>query len=83
MDTIQFADGSSLIMGGSRGGRGSGPPGKSPKYSFFSNTGPDPVENLKATHVPSQHYMTDHYRSISETIRDFNGHPGICDALKR
>ena len=31
------------------GDRGSGPPGKSQKYSFFSNTGPDPLENHKAT----------------------------------
>ena len=70
MDTVQFADGSSLIMSGSRGGdRGSGPPppGKSQKYSFFINTGPDPVENLKAKHVPSQHYMTGQHRSASET----------------
>ena len=68
MDTVQFADGSSLIMSGSRGGyRGSGP-GKSQKYSFFFiNTGPDPVENLKAKHVPSQHYMTGQHRSASET----------------
>ena len=71
MDTVQFADGSSLIMSGSRGGdRGSGPPpptGKSQKYSFVINTGPDPVENLKAKHVPSQHYMTGQHRSVSET----------------
>ena len=60
MDTDQFADGSSLIMGGSRGvkDRGSGPPGKSQKHRFFfSNTGPDPVENIKAAHVPSRHYI--------------------------
>ena len=72
MDTVQFADGSSLIMGVSRGGGGGGqgvrnPTGKSQKYSFFSNTGPDPIENLKATHVPSQHYMTGHHRSACET----------------
>ena len=68
MDTVQFADGSSLIMGGSRGGdRGPDHPGKSQKYSFFSNTGPDPVENLKATHVPSKHHMTGQHRSASET----------------
>ena len=72
MDTVQFADGSSLIMSGSRGGdRGSGPPrppGKSQKYNiFFINTGQDPVENLKAKHVPSQHYMTGQHRSPSET----------------
>ena len=75
MDTVQFADGSSLIMSGSRGGdRGSGPPpppppppGKSQIYSFFINTGPDPVENLKAKHVPSQHYMTGQHQSASET----------------
>ena len=67
MDKVQFADGSSLIMGGSRGGdRGSGPPGKSQKYSFFGNTGPDPVENLKAQHVPSQNYITGHHRSSGE-----------------
>ena len=47
MDTVQFADGNSLV--------------------YFSNTGPDPVENLKATHVPSQHYMTAHHWSASET----------------
>ena len=34
---------------------------------FFINTGPDPVENLKAKHVPSQHYMTGQHRSASET----------------
>ena len=69
MDTVQFADGSSLIMSGSRGGTGGPdpPPGKSQKYSFFINTGPDPVENLKAKHVPSQHYMTGQHRSASET----------------
>ena len=42
------------------------PPGKSQNI-FFSNTGPDPVEHLKATHVPCQHYMTGHHRSASET----------------
>ena len=71
MDTVQFADGSSLIMSGSRGGGAGGPdpppPGKLQKYSFFINTGPDPVENLKAKHVPSQHYMTGLHRSASET----------------
>ena len=72
MDTVQFADGNSLIMSGSRGGTGGPdpppPPGKSQKYSvFFINTGPDPVENLKAKHVPSQHYMTGQHRSASET----------------
>ena len=71
MDTVQFADRSSLIMSGSRGGGGQGvrpsPPGKSQKYSFFINTGPDPVENLKAKHVPSQHNMTGQHRSASET----------------
>ena len=70
-DTVQFADGSSLIMSGSRGGAGGPdppPPGKSQKYSFFFiNTGPDPVENLKAKHVPSQHYITGQHRSASET----------------
>ena len=65
--------GSSLIMSGSRGGTGGPdpppppPPGKSQKYTFFINTGPDPVENLKAKHVPSQHYMTGQHRSASET----------------
>ena len=72
MDTVQFADGSSLIMSGSRGGdRGSGPlppPLENHKnIVFFINTGPDPVENLKAKHVPSQHYMTGQHRSASET----------------
>ena len=71
MDTVQFADGSSLIMGGSRGGgggRGHGPPLENHKnIVFFSNTGPDPIENLKSTHVPSQHYITGHHRSASET----------------
>ena len=53
MDIVQFADGSSLFMGGSRGGSGGpDPPEKSQKYIFFSNTGPDPVDNLKATQVP-------------------------------
>ena len=71
MDTVQFADGSSLIMGGPRGGGGGGAEGLDPtekpqKYSFFSNTGPDPIENLKDTHVPSQHYITGHHRSTSE-----------------
>ena len=32
-----------------RGAGGSDPPGKSQKYSGFSNTGPDPLENHKAT----------------------------------
>ena len=39
-------------MGGSRGGGTGGPdpsPEKSQKYSFFSNTGPDPLNNQKAT----------------------------------
>ena len=68
MDTVQFADGSSLIMDGSRGGdKGSGPLLENHKNIVLSNTGPDPVENLKATHVPSQHYMTGHHRSASET----------------
>ena len=76
MDTVQFADGSSLIMGGSRGGGGEdrrSRPGSRPPLEnhknivFFSNTGPDPIENLKAIHVPSQHYMTGHHRSASET----------------
>ena len=49
MDTVQLADGSSLIMGRSRGGTGGlEPPGKSQKYIFFINTGPGPVENLEA-----------------------------------
>ena len=61
MDTAQFADGSSLIMGGSRGGQGIR------TQIVFSNTGQDPVENLKAIHSPSQHYMTGHHRSASET----------------
>ena len=71
MDTVQSADGSCLIIGDiQRGGGGTGspdPPWKITKISFFSNTGPDPVENLKATHVPSQHYMMGHHRSASET----------------
>ena len=71
MDTVQFAAGSSLIMSGSGGGRGGPdpppPPGKSQNIVFFINTGPDPVENLKAKHVPSQHYMTGQHRSASET----------------
>ena len=74
MDTVQFADGSSLIMSGSReGDRGSGPPPPPENhknigffYQYF-NTGPDPVENLKAKHVPSQHYMTGQHQSASET----------------
>ena len=45
---------------------GPDPPGNH-KNIVFSNTGPDPVENLKATHVPSQHYMTGHRRYASET----------------
>ena len=39
-------------MGGSRGGQGvrtPPPPENSQKYSFFSNTGPDPLKNHKAT----------------------------------
>ena len=68
MDTVQFADGSSLIMGGSRGGTGGPDPLENhKKIVFFSNTGPDPVENPKATRVPNQHYMTGHHRSASET----------------
>ena len=68
MDTVQFADGSSLIMSGSGGGRGGPPPLENHKnIVFFINTGPDPVENLKAKHVPSQHYMTGQHRSASET----------------
>ena len=72
MDTVQFADGSSLIMGGSRGvgqrvPTPAPPPWKITKIYFFSNTGPDSVENLKATHVPSQHYMTGHHRAANET----------------
>ena len=38
-------------MRGSRGGWGGGSdpaPEKSPKFSFFSNTGPDPLNNHKA-----------------------------------
>ena len=70
MDTVQFADGSSLIMSGSRGG-GQGvrtPPLENHKnIVFFINTGPDPVENLKAKHVPSQHYMMGQHPSASET----------------
>ena len=43
---------------------GSGPPLENHKnIGFLSNTGPDPV----ATRVPSQHYMTGHHRSASET----------------
>ena len=67
MDTVQFADGSSLIMGGSRGGAGVRTSWKIKEYVFFSNTGPDPIENLKATLVPSQHYMMGHHWSASET----------------
>ena len=69
MDTVQFADGSSLIMSGSRGGTGGPdpPPENHKNIFFFINTGPDPVENLKAKHVPSQHYMTGQHRSASET----------------
>ena len=32
-----------------RGGGGQDPPGKSQKIGFFSNTGPDPLENHKVT----------------------------------
>ena len=70
MDTVQFADGSSLIMSGSRGGTGGPDPPPLENHKnivFFINTGPDPVENLKAKHVPSQHYMTGQHRSASET----------------
>ena len=40
-----------MCVGGGGGDRGSGtPPEKSQKYSvFFSNTGPDPLKNRKAT----------------------------------
>ena len=57
-------------MGGSRGGTG-GPDLPLPLENhknivfFFSNTGPDPLENHKATHVPSQHYMTDQRNGVS------------------
>ena len=37
------------------------------KIFFFCNTGPDPVENHKATHVPSQHYMTGQHLFASKT----------------
>ena len=70
MDTVQFADGSSLIMSGSRGGTGGPDPPPLENHKnivFFIKTGPDPVENLKAKHVPSQHYMTGQHRSASET----------------
>ena len=70
MDTVQFADGSSLIMSGSGGGRGGPDPPPLENHKnivFFINTGPDPVENLKAKHVPSQHYMAGQHRSASET----------------
>ena len=70
MDTVQFANGSSLIMSGSRGGKGGPDPPPLENHKnivFFINTGPDPVENLKAKHVPSQHYMTGQHRSASET----------------
>ena len=70
MDTVQFADGSSLIMSGSRGGGAGGPDPPLENHKnivFFINIGPDPVENLKAKHVPSQHYMTGQHRSASET----------------
>ena len=52
-----------------RGGAG-GPdplPLESHNNIIFSNIDPGPVENLKATHVPSQHYMTGHHWSASET----------------
>ena len=70
METVQFADGSSLIMSGSRGGAGGPDPPPLENHKnivFFINTGPDPVENLKAKHVPSQHYMTGQHQSASET----------------
>ena len=68
IDKVQFVDGSSLIMGGSRGGTGVLDPLENrKKYSFFGNTGPDPIENLKAQHVLSQHYITDHHQSSGET----------------
>ena len=70
MDTVQFADGSSVIMSGSRGGTGGPDPPPLENHKnivFFINTGPDPIENLKAKHVPSQHYMTGQHRSASET----------------
>ena len=69
MDTIQFAEGSSLIMADPEGGQGvrTPPPLENHKNIVFSNAGPDPVENLKATHEPSQHYMTGHQRSAKET----------------
>ena len=44
MDTVQFADGSSLIMGGSRVGERDPDPWKITKIFFFYNTGPDPVK---------------------------------------
>ena len=70
MDTVQFADGSSLIKSGSRGGTGGPDPPPLENHKnivFIINTGPDPVENLKAKHVPSQHYMMGQHRSASET----------------
>ena len=53
-------------MCGSTGGdRGSGPPpGKSQKYSFFSNTGPDPLKIVK---LSCQQSILGHFRHASET----------------
>ena len=39
-------------------------PEKSQKYSFFSNTGLNP---LKITKLPKQHSMLGHYQHTSET----------------
>ena len=56
MDTVQFADGSSLIMGGFRGGTGGRDPLENHKNIVsFSNTGPDPVENLNTCMKPAIH----------------------------
>ena len=37
------------VLGGGGGGRGPDPSGKLQSYKFLSNTGPDPLENHKAT----------------------------------
>ena len=66
-------------MGGSRGSTGGrGPPEKSQKSGFLSNTGPDP---LKITKPQCQHSMLGNHRPASKTplIWRFAGEPMMAN----